>query len=197
VAGAFRFGYGLDIRNGADTMKCNQALEKDTAAEYVAKKFSLHHISSGDLVRDYITKNNLGGLDRPNVHKYAIELRNKFGGDYLVRVAFEKTKENLIVSGLRAIDEVETFKRLGGIVIAVVAPMERRYEFSKKRGRIGDDVTFEDFKKIEEEENESKDRNGQNVKKAIEMANIVIENDGTLEDLFLKCEKVVRELQKS
>lgn len=170
---------------------------KDTAAEYVAKKFSLHHISSGDLVRDYITKNNLGGLDRPNVHKYAIELRNKFGGDYLVRVAFEKTKENLIVSGLRAIDEVETFKKLGGVVIAVVAPMERRYEFSKKRGRIGDDVTFEDFKKIEEEENESKDRNGQNVKKAIEMANIVIENDGTLEDLFLKCEKVVRELQKS
>ncbi len=170
---------------------------KDTAAEYVAKKYSLHHISSSDLIRDYITKNNLGTLDRPNVHKHANELRAKHGGDYLVRVAFEKTKENLIVSGLRAIDEVETFKKLGGTVIAVVAPMERRYEFSKKRGRIGDEVTFEDFKKIEEEENESKDRNGQNVGKVIEMADIVIENNGTLEDLFLKCEEVVKKLQKN
>ena len=32
VAGAFRFGYGLDIRNGADTLKCNQALEKDSGS---------------------------------------------------------------------------------------------------------------------------------------------------------------------
>lgn len=30
VAGAFRFGYGLDIRGGADTLKCNQALIKDS-----------------------------------------------------------------------------------------------------------------------------------------------------------------------
>jgi len=31
VKGSFRFGYGLDIRSGGDTLKCNQALEKDSA----------------------------------------------------------------------------------------------------------------------------------------------------------------------
>ncbi len=32
VVGAFRFGYGLDIRNGGDTLKCNQALKKDSGS---------------------------------------------------------------------------------------------------------------------------------------------------------------------
>ena len=30
VKGAFRFGYGLDIRSGGDTLKCNQKLKKDS-----------------------------------------------------------------------------------------------------------------------------------------------------------------------
>lgn len=30
VAGSFRFGYCLDIRSGSDTLKCNQALKKDS-----------------------------------------------------------------------------------------------------------------------------------------------------------------------
>ncbi len=32
VKGAFRFGYGLDIRSGANTLKCNQALKKDSGS---------------------------------------------------------------------------------------------------------------------------------------------------------------------
>lgn len=169
---------------------------KDTAAEYVSKKYGLTHISSGDLVRNYITENNLGGLERQNVHKYAIFLRDKFGGDYLVRVALEKNPDDVTVSGLRAIDEVETFKKLGGIVIAVTAPIEKRFEWAKKRGRIDDKVTFESFKEIEEDENESKNRNGQNVNKVIEMADIRIINDGTLEDLLGKCDEVVASVKK-
>lgn len=30
IRGAFRFGYGLDIRSGEDTLKCNQKLKKDS-----------------------------------------------------------------------------------------------------------------------------------------------------------------------
>src|SRR5574337_222722 len=32
VAGSFRFGYGLDIRSGSDTLKCNQALKKNSGS---------------------------------------------------------------------------------------------------------------------------------------------------------------------
>lgn len=169
---------------------------KDTASEYVAEKYNLTHISSGDLVREYIKENNLGTLERKNVQKYAIELRTKYGGDYLVRLALEKNPDNVIISGLRAIDEVETFKNLGGKIISVTAPIESRYEWSKKRGRIDDKTTFEEFKKIEEEENSNTDRMSQNVNAVVKMAEIEISNNGTKEDLYRKCDEVMNNLQK-
>ena len=32
VTGSFRFGYGLNIRSETDTLKCNQALKKDSGS---------------------------------------------------------------------------------------------------------------------------------------------------------------------
>lgn len=170
------------------------AVGKDAVSEYIAKKLSLTHVSSGDIVRDYIRTNNLGNLDRKNLQIVANQLRTEKGGDVLVTIALEKTPDNLVLSGLRALDEVETFKKRGGKVVAITAPLEMRYELAKARGRIDDKVSFDDFKKIEEEEYSSKDRNGQNVAQVISMADFEIINDGTLEELFEKSEKLTRSL---
>ncbi len=171
------------------------AVGKDAVANYIEQKFGLTHISSGDLIRNYVKEHNLGELDRKNLQTVGNKLRAEQGGDVLVRIALEKVKENLIISGLRAIDEVKTFKKNGGKIISINAPLQRRYELGKLRGRIGDTVSFEDFKKIEEEERNNTDRNGQNVDRVMAMADVEIENDGTLEDLFKKCDQVVEKLR--
>ncbi len=170
------------------------AVGKDAVSNYIAKKCNLTHISSGDIVRNYIKENNLGELDRKNLQKTANKLRNEQGGDILVKIALEKNPKDVIISGLRAIDEVDTFEKLGGRVIAITAPLEKRYELAKMRGRIGEDISFEAFKKIEDEEYKSQDRNGQNVSEVVGMADIEVVNDGTLQELFDKCEKIVRSL---
>ncbi len=172
------------------------AVGKDAVANYIEQKFALTHISSGDLIRNYVTENKLGDLDRKNLQTVGNKLRAERGGDVLVKIATEKVKDNLIISGLRAIDEVDTFKKNGGTIIAITAPLQRRYELGKIRGRIGDNVSFEDFKKIEDEERANTDRNGQNVDQVLAMADLEIVNDGTLEDLFKKCDEVVRGLEK-
>ena len=136
----------------------------------------------------------MGELDRKNLQKTANKLRNEQGGDILVKIALEKNPKDVIISGLRAIDEVDTFEKLGGRVIAITAPLEKRYELAKMRGRIGEDISFEAFKKIEDEEYKSQDRNGQNVSEVVGMADIEVVNDGTLQELFDKCEKIVRSL---
>lgn len=171
------------------------AVGKDAVANYIEQKYKLTHISSGDLVRDYVKKNNLGGLDRKNLQKVANELRTKNGGDFLVKVALEKNRDDIIISGLRAIDEVSTFKAMGGKIIVITAPINKRYEWAKMRRRIGDDVSFNDFKKIEEIEKVNIDRNGQNVDQVVSMADIEIVNDGTLEELFRKCDEVVNQIK--
>lgn len=170
------------------------AVGKDAVANYIEEKYKLTHISSGNLVRDYIKKNNLGELDRKNLQTVANKLRNERGGDVLVRMAFDMVQDNMILSGLRAIDEAETFKKLGGIIISITAPVERRYELGKIRGRIGDNISLTDFIKIENEEQASADRNSQNVEKVISMADMEIVNDGTLEDLFSKSDELMKKI---
>lgn len=170
------------------------AVGKDAVSDHIAEKFKLTHISSGDIVREYVLKNNLGSLERTNLRKVGNMLRAEKGGDVLVKISLEKNNDNLVLSGLRAIDEIETFKKLGGKVIAITAPLEKRYEFAKNRGRIDDKVTFEDFKRIEDEEFANKNRVNLNVGKVIEMADLEVVNNGTLEELFKKCEEVVQKL---
>ena len=173
------------------------AVGKDAVSNYIEHKYKLTHISSGDIVREYVKENKLGEIDRENLHKVANNLRRENGGDVLVKIALKKTNDNLILSGLRAIDEVLTFKKLGGVVVTITAPLDKRYGLAKLRGRIGDDVSLDDFIKIEEQEMSSADRNSQNVKAVVEMADIVIVNDGTLEDLYKKCDEVMDGLFKN
>jgi dephospho-CoA kinase len=171
------------------------AVGKDAVSEYVAKEFGLAHISSGDIVRKYVTDNNLGSLERKNLQIIANQLRAERGGGCLIDMALEKNPDNVIISGLRAVDEVKTFKKHGGIVISVTAPIEQRYFFAKMRGRIDDTVSFEDFKKIEDEERAGAGHTTQNVDQVVAMADIEIVNDGTLEQLFEKGKKVVEGLK--
>lgn len=174
------------------------AVGKDVVSEYLSEKYSLKHISSGDIIREYILKNNLGELNRKNLQLTGNKLRKERGGDVLVKIALENSDKDgangLILSGLRAIDEVETFKKLGGTVIGITAPIEQRYNLTKKRGRIGENISFDDFKKIEDEEDLNSDRNGQNVSRVVSMADITIVNDGTLEELFGKIESIIKKL---
>ncbi len=173
------------------------AVGKDAVSEYIQKKYNLTHISSGDIIRKYVKENNLGTLERENLQKVANKLRTEKGGDILVKIALEKTNDNLIISGLRAIDEVLTFKKNGGIIITITAPLEKRYSLAKLRGRIGENVGLDEFKRIEEVEQSNADKNSQNVGEVISMADITISNDGTLEDLFKKCDEVVNNLIKN
>lgn len=166
------------------------AVGKDAVANYVEQTYGLKHVSSGDIIRAYVTENNLGDLSRENLGIQGNILRKEKGGDILVKIALEKNPNDLILSGLRTVDEVETFKKAGGKIVAVTAPLEKRFEWAKTRGRIDDNTSFEDFKKIEDKERANAERTSQNVEQVIAMRDMEIVNDGTLEDLFKKVDQI-------
>ncbi len=172
------------------------AVGKDAVSNHIEEKYNFTHISSGDIVREHVKINNLGGLDRENLQKVANKLRTENGGDILVKIALQKIDNNLILSGLRAIDEVMTFKKLGGVVITITAPLEKRYGLAKLRSRIGENISLEEFIRIEETEMTSADRNNQNVSAVVAMADIEISNDGSLEELCKKVDITIEYLIK-
>ena len=173
------------------------AVGKDAVSNYIEQKYKLTHISSGDTLRNYVLENNLGSLDRKNLQINANKLREERGGDILIKIIFEKVTDNIIVSGLRAIEEVETFKKLGGIVIAITAPIEQRYKLAQIRGRIDDHISFEEFKRIEDQENTNDSHKAQNLSKVIAMADFEVINDSSLEELFKKCDKTISQIVNS
>ena len=121
------------------------------------------------------------------------ELRKQYGPDILAKIAvgfMQKDKDLLIIDGIRNPAESDFLKARfdeNYRLIAVDAPQEIRFERTVKRGRETDPKTLEEFVKLDDRE-QGKDEYdyGLQIRKCIEMADIVLQNDVSLEDLERK-----------
>ncbi|MFI5240361.1 MAG: AAA family ATPase [Candidatus Saccharimonadia bacterium] len=166
------------------------AAGKDEVADYLAKKIDGEHVSTAEELRDYVTEHHLGGLDRDNLRIVANQLRAEQGGDFLVRLALAHKKRPIILSAMRSPLEVHAILEAGGILIAIDAPVMKRYDWAKHRGRIDDAVTAEQFRLQEEAELAHLDPNHQQIFAVMEMAHYRIANDDTLLALRQKVDEV-------
>ena len=89
--------------------------------------------------------------------------------------------------------EAGAVKNAGGVLVAVTAPIERRFKWAQKRGRITDSVTLEEFKDREHIESQGKSHE-QNMTAVVEMADIILSNEGTLDELRKKVDDMARNI---
>ena len=166
---------------------------KGEAAAYLKKKgFEYHSLS--DVLREEATKRNIEHK-RDNLISLGNELREKFGANYLARKINQKMQsshvEDFVVDSIRSPFEIEELrKNKDFILVAIYAPAELRFERLLKRGRLGDAATLEEFKMHEEKENLN-NPSGQQLDKCISMADKKIVNDGQLEHLHQKIDKLI------
>jgi dephospho-CoA kinase len=181
---------------------CGQpASGKDTAADFFVEKGFLH-LSTGDILREEMIKQGIP-VDREHMGAFGAKTKKERGMGYLAELAADKIMVNsnasngsntkAVVSGLRAALEIDILRKRFGdefTLLAIDAPIELRYERAKKRNRPGDDLTFEQFRA--QEENERNHPSGaQEVDKVIALADKVINNSGTIEDLKDKLEQSI------
>lgn len=162
---------------------------KGEAAAYFKKK-GYAYFSLSDVIRDALRTD--GKEDsRDNLIEKGNELRKKHGPDILARMAMERVEGKAVIDSIRNPSEVEYLrKEKEFILLAIDAPVELRYERVKQRGRQESVSTLEEFIKKEKEEMTDSEK-GQQLHSCIKMADFVILNDGTLEDLHLKLEEIV------
>lgn len=112
-----------------------------TLASSFAKELNIPVISMGDKIREIV---------KGDASKYIFEIREKFGKDIFARKCEEEIKRinrDLIVEGIRCIEEVEYFKKIGEVyLVAIHASPRTRFERALKRKREDDPSNFEDFK---------------------------------------------------
>ena len=174
---------------------------KDTAAKYLAKKYNLLHISTGDMVREEALKTR-GSLERPILQEIATKLRKDFGSSILVdrSLAFYDEQKNLyeglIMTGIRSIGEAEAVKEAGGYLVFLEGDVKIRYSRMLKRSRDQETkLSLDEF--IAQEKKEHGDSVGFNFNllKIKEMANKIIINDKNIEAFYLQLDKLIEEIK--
>jgi dCMP deaminase len=114
------------------------------------------------------------------------DIRVKYGPGILSERILQKLdpNQNCVVDSIRNPSEVEALrKRKDFILLAVQADPVIRFERSRQRGREGAPQTLIQFLKEEEKELNSNDPTSQQLMATHRLADVVVQNNGRLEDL--------------
>lgn len=169
---------------------------KDTVAAHLVGK-GFQHFSGGDILREEMKQLGLP-LDREQVREFSAKMRETHGNAYLTKKIIRHISKNAVISGFRNVAGVETFRKhfpRTFALVAVDAPVEVRYRRARSRGRIGDDISFEQFQEEENQERVSPSGSHE-VDKVIALADYHIQNTGTQEELFQKIDAVLAQIMQ-
>lgn len=162
---------------------------KGEAAEFLKAK-GYDGFSLSDVIRDKLREEGKT-TSRDNMIEKGNALRRQFGPDILARLIMGKIRGKAVIDSIRNVSEVEYLRGRGGFVlIAVDAPAETRFERARARGRDESVQTLDQFVRKEAAE-KGEDAGAQQLDKVMAMADIILTNDGSLEDLRRKLEELL------
>lgn len=170
---------------------------KGTVVEYLVQEKGFTHYSARALISEEILRRGLE-VDRDTLRTVGNSMRSVdravLVNTYTVRMK-EEGVENAIIESIRATWEVDALHEKGGVLIAVDADQEVRYERITVRGSSTDTVSYERFVQQEELEMNDSDPHGMQKAKVMEMADYTITNNGTREELHAQVEDVLRQIK--
>ena len=132
---------------------------KDYFLEFISKEFGVPLLSVGDIVRELAEAEGLEKT-RENLHATSHKYMEKYGQDFFPKRLIAKIKglgyRDVLISGIRPPSDVENFKEAFGddffLVAIVVESDKKRWERTVARGSERDHVTFEEFLRLDEQE---------------------------------------------
>jgi dephospho-CoA kinase len=163
----------------------NGAGKGEVAAYFVRKGFAYRSLS--DVLREELGSRG-EAVSRDSLIRIGNEIRAAQGADILARRVMAGVSGPSVIDSIRNPEEIAYLRTQPGFVLlAVDAPVEIRYERARRRGRDESARTLDQFIAKEREELDGSPT-GQRLRRCMELADAVIRNDGTLEELFRKLE---------
>lgn len=167
---------------------------KDTVADYLKTK-GFESFSHSDALREIMRKEGIETTTQ-NMTDFGNNLRKTKGYGYLSELIVNQLNpdKNTIVTSIRQVGEIEYYRTHCSdfVLIKLDAPINLRFERVIKRNRPGDIQSMNELKDIEAKQADG-NKGAINMNKCYEMADIVIENDGTFEELYKKVDQIVKE----
>lgn len=159
----------------------SNAAGKGEVAEYLRTLgFAIHSLS--DIVREEAAARGLAP-DREHLIRIGNELRRDGGPGVLAERILPRLGERDVVDSIRNPAEVRVLRDIPHFVlVGVRASLEVRFRRAQARGRRGDPQTLSDFREREAQEN-TIDPLAQRLAATLELADHIVDNDGTLDGL--------------
>jgi len=144
--------------------------------------------SLSDAIREHLRKRGREAT-RDNLIAAGNALRRRYGADILARRVMKRVRGRAVIDSIRNGRGVAYLKRQPGFILAAVdAPVELRFRRALKRGRQESAATLEEFAAKERLELTG-GRDGQQLRRCLEAADVTIINDGTLAALKRKVDR--------
>jgi len=170
---------------------------KGTVVEYLQTKKGFAHYSASGLLR-IILEERGETVDRDGYSRTAEELRAKDSGG-VPKAVYDRIQEdkveNAIIEAIHSPGEAAFIKSVGGIMFGVDADIETRYERISKRGSEKDAVSFGKFLEQSKREDEKGEGFAHDIQGAIKMADYTINNNGTLEELHIQIDEILKQIE--
>jgi dephospho-CoA kinase len=166
---------------------------KSTVVEFLKEK-GFNHFSARAVLIEEMEKKGVE-ISLQNMTDVANELREKFGSSILAERMYDmalKSGKPAIIESIRTVGEINLLReKKDFILLAIIADQKTRFDRIQKRKSEIDKVSYEEFVKVEQQQMTSDDLNKQNLKKCIELADFVVENNGTIQEFKQKIEEIV------
>ena len=161
------------------------AAGKTTIVEWFVNK-GWDGCSCSDAIRHWLRENDQE-ITRENLTQGGRTLRSQGGAGVLAEMLLDRMdpKQNTIIDSIRTPDEVHALRiRDDFLLIDVNVPLDLRWQRMQERARDGDPIDYEFFLKQEDAEAIAENSSGQALIATAELSDIVINNEGTLSELY-------------
>lgn len=170
---------------------------KGTIVDYLVEKFGFTHYSVRSFLIEEAQKRGLP-LNRDTYVELANSLRAQHCPSYITDQLYEQAMNqgtSAVIESLRTPGEIESLRKNKQFyLLAVDALPELRYERIVLRKSETDQISFQTFVENEAREMNSEDPNKQNLKKCIQMADFLLKNDQTIQDLYQQLDQVIAQI---
>lgn len=168
---------------------------KGTVVDYLKEKHGFAHYSVREFLKKEVAKRGMP-QNRDSYTMVANELRAKHSPSYIADQLYAEAEAkgvNAIIESIRTPGEIDALEQKGNFQLwAVDADPRIRFDRAVLRNSETDHVDYETFIANEQREMTSSDPNKQNLAECIRRAQVVLQNNGTWEELYEQVEAIFR-----
>lgn len=167
---------------------------KGTIVDFLVQEKGLVHFSVRGFISEEIVRRGFT-VNRDSMVIVANELRAQHSPSYIVDQLYEQALlngKNCVIESIRTPGEIDSLRSKGNFVLfAVDAEPQSRYRRIVARNSETDRISYQTFIDNEQREMSSDDPNKQNLRKCIEMADYIFENNKSIHDLQAQIETII------